>query len=152
MLKIAGPMEIKAINDSIRGWEEEGRESFKQVVGRNRWHPRERKKSVIKRGCEKRRVGKTVVAETKENLLGRINIRIRRGANTERGGKGSKEVGVREMGCAATKTAIRGGADSAWVGNADRTPQRTPATTPLQPPRASASRNWLEISTVIPIK
>ena len=69
MLKIAGPMEIKAINDSIRGWEEEGRESFKQVVGRNRWHPRERKKSVIKRGCEKRRVGKTVVEETKENLL-----------------------------------------------------------------------------------
>lgn len=37
------------------------------------------------------------------------------------------------MGCVATKTAIRGGADSAWVGNADRTPQRTPATTPLHP-------------------
>ena len=32
------------------------------------------------------------------------------------------------MAGATTKTAIRGGADSAWVGNADRTPQRTPAT------------------------
>lgn len=34
MLKIAGPMEIKAINDSIRGWEEEGRESFKRESGK----------------------------------------------------------------------------------------------------------------------
>lgn len=46
----------------------------------------------------------------------------------ERGRKGSKEVRAREMVGATTKTAIRGGADSAWVGNADRTPQRTPAT------------------------